>query len=326
MMRPAILLRCVAAAALFAACESPVSERVIEIDDEGLARVFLFIDTNLNGAFNPGQDMAVDSVVIYLRGKGAAIDSPSIRTDSMGFGGAFVPPGRWRVIVPASVLGDTLTVVAGDDEFTVSVNDTVQHGVTLSYNVITPTQARTYAQGRKAWLRGIALNAPGAFGDSTVHVTDTAMAIRAINVRPSPIFLGDTVFFLGQRSSRDGQPAFAADGFLIRGQTLPPAPDSMSTATAARADGGSRDARLVKIANAAINDTSTTLLGDRRLRVDDGTGPVDVILSRTTNFSPLSQYGVGARIDVTGVLVPDPGDFSRWQLKPRGRSDIVIRP
>jgi hypothetical protein len=62
------------------------------------------------------------------------------------------------------------------------------------------------------------------------------------------------------------------------------------------------------------------------LRVDDGSGPLDVILAQTLNFNPLSAYSPGVRVDVTGVLVPDPGDFSRWRLKPRGRSDVVIRP
>lgn len=325
---PALAFRSCLALALLAsaACESPVAERVIDLEANGQVRVFLFVDTNLNGAFNPGIDPQVDSVIVFLRAKGAATDSPAIRTDSAGFGGANVPAGRYRVIVPPAVLGDTLVVISGGDEFTVAANDTIQRGVTLGFGIINPTQARTYAQGRAVWLTGIVLNAPSAFGDSTVHVTDTLRAIRAVGVRPAPIFAGDSILFYGRRTNRDGQPAFDVDMFLIRGQFDPPRPDSLSTARAATADNRTRDARLVKIANALISDTSTTSLGDRRLVVDDGTGPVEVILSSNINFNPLSTYSPGVRIDATGVLVPNPTDFSRWQIKPRGRSDIVVRP
>jgi hypothetical protein len=308
------------------ACESPVAERVIDLNANGHVRVFLFVDTNLNGAFNPGVDTQVDSVILFLRAKGAAADSPSLRTDSAGFAGISAPAGRYRVIIPPAVLGDTLFVINGGDEFTIAANDTIQKGVTLGFGVITPTQARTYTQGRTVWLSGLVLNPPGAFGDSTVHVSDTLNAIRAIDVRQAPIFIGDSILFFGRRTSRDGQPAFDVDAFLIRGQVTLRPPDSLSTARAATADGGKRDARLAKVANALISDTSTTASGDRRLRVDDGSGPLDVILAQTLNFNPLSAYSPGVRVDVTGVLVPDPGDFSRWRLKPRGRSDVVIRP
>jgi hypothetical protein len=325
-MRNMKLVRPIAAAALLvsAACESPVAERVIDDNANGHVRVFLFVDTNLNGAFNAGVDTQVDSVILFLRAKGAAADSPSLRTDSAGFAGISAPAGRYRVIVPPAVLGDTLFIINGGDEFTIAANDTLQKGVTLGFGLISPTQARTYAQGRTVWLTGIVLNPPAAFGDSTVHVSDTINAIRAVDVRPSPIFTGDSILFFGRRTSRDGQPAFDVDAFLIRGQLTTPPPDSLSTARAATADGGKRDARLAKIANALISDTSTTSTGDRRLRVDDGTGSLEVILSSNLNFTPLSAYAPGARVTVTGLLVPDPGDFSRWRLKPRGRSDIVV--
>lgn len=327
-MRPSNMLRSIAAAALLcsAACESPVAERIIKVDATGFIRVFLFVDTNLNGVFNAGVDTQVASAVIFLRARGAATDSPSLRTDSAGFAGVVVPAGRYRAIIPQAVLGDTLFVINGDAEFSISANDTIQHGVTLGYGIISPTQARTFTQGRSVWLTGIVLNPPASFGDSTVHVTDTINAIRAIDVRPAPIFTGDSILFFGRRTSRDGQPAFDVDGFLIRGQLTAPAPDSLSTARAATADGAKRDARLARVANALISDTSTTANGSRRLRVDDGTGSLDIILSASLNFTPLNIYAPGVRIDATGVLVPDPGDFSRWQLKPRGRGDIIIRP
>ncbi|MGH7502332.1 MAG: hypothetical protein ACREL7_11300 [Longimicrobiales bacterium] len=320
------LLRIAAAAVLLAstACESPVSERIIGVDADGFVRIFLFVDTNVDGTYNPAVDTQVDSVILFLRAKGAVTDSPTLRTDSAGFAGIAAPAGRYRAIIPAAVLGDTLFVINGGDEFTVAARDTIQQNVRLGFGIISPTQARTYAQGRTVWLTGIALNPPASFGDSTVHVSDTINAIRAIGIRPSPVFIGDSVLFFGRRTSRDGQPAFDVDAFLVRGQFDPPLPDSLNTARAANADGGKRDARLVKVSNALISDSATTANGSRLLRVDDGSGRLDVILSENLNWSPINQYAPGARFDFTGLLVPDPGDFSRWQLKPRARSDIIV--
>jgi hypothetical protein len=313
---------------LAAACDGALSERIIAVQARGAVRVFLSIDTNLNGAFNPGVDTQVRDALVSLRAKGAAQDAAAARTDSAGFASLAVPVGRYRIIVAASVLGDTLNVISGSEEFTVA-SDTaqrIQRGVMLSFQIIAPTQARTFALGKKVWLTGIALNAPATFGDSTVHVADATAAIRVTRVRPSPVFAGDSIVFLGTRSSRDGQPTFEMQAFVIRSQANTVTADSLSTALAATADGGRRDARLVQVYNAVIGDTATAADGSRILRVSDGSGSLNVFLARTLNFTPLSQFAIGVRVDVTGLLVPDPTDFSRWLLKPRGRVDIIIKP
>ncbi|MCI0435411.1 MAG: hypothetical protein L0271_17470 [Gemmatimonadetes bacterium] len=310
----------------FAACDSPISERIIAIQDPGSARVFLFIDTNLNGQFNINVDSLARNILVSLRMKGALQDASATRTDSVGFASFSVPPGRYRTIVASTALGDSLQVMSGGDEFTIAANDTIQVGVSMTYTILDVSRARTAPIGRRFWLAGIASTMPAIFGDSTMHVQDSTMAIRATRMRPVVILPGDSVYLFGARSSRDGQPAFDVQSFQSRQlQTGPPTPDLLSTAVAATADAGRRDARLVMLRDAVIGDTATVAAG-RLLRVDDGTGTVAVILSSTLNFTPLTQYAIGVKVDVTGVLVPDPLDFARWQVKPRGRLDVVIKP
>ncbi len=308
------------------ACDPSLSDRIIAIEDSGSVRLFVFIDTNLNGQYNPGQDSLARNQLVSLRMKGAAQDARTARPDRVGFAAFSVPAGRYRPIVSTTVLGDSLVVMNGGDEFTVAANDTIQVGVTISFSILNVTTARTAPTNRRFWLTGIAANTPGAFGDSTLHVMDPTSGIRSVRVRPAPILPGDSVLLFGSRTSRDGQPAFDVQTFLIRAQLNPPAPDTLSTAVAATADAGRRDARLVLIRSAVIGDTATMANGSRLLRVDDGTGTVGVVLSSSLNFTPLSQYAIGTRLDVMGLLVPDPTNFTRWQIKPRGRVDLVINP
>ena len=308
------------------ACDPSLSERIIAIEDPGSVRLFLFIDTNLNGQFNPGQDSLARNLLVSLRMKGAATDAQATRTDSVGFAAFSVPAGRYRPILSTVVLGDSLQVMNGGGEFTVAARDTIQIGVTIAFAILDVTQARAAPLNRKFWLTGIVANTPAAFGDSTMHVVNAISALRATRVRPSPILPGDSVVLFGTRTTRDGQPAFDVQSSFIRAQLNPPLPDTLSTALASTADAGRRDARLALIRSAVIADTATTANGSRLLRVDDGTGTVAVILSSNLNFTPLNQYAIGVRLDVTGLLVPDPFEFTRWQIKPRGRQDLVIQP
>lgn len=309
-----------------AACDPSLSERIIAVEDPGGVRVFAFIDTNLNGQFNIGQDSLARNILVSLRMKGAAQDAGTTRTDSVGFAAFSVPAGRYRPIISATVLGDSLQVMNGGAEFTVAARDTIQVGVTIAFAILDVTQARAAPLNKKFWLTGIVANTPAAFGDSTMHVVNATTALRATRVRPTPILPGDSVVLFGSRTSRDGQAAFEVQSFFIRAQVNPPLPDTLSTALAATADAGRRDARLALIRNAVIADTATTANGSRLLRVDDGTGSLAVILSASLNFAPLNQYAIGVKLDVTGLLVPDPFDFTRWQIKPRGRQEVIIRP
>jgi DNA/RNA endonuclease YhcR with UshA esterase domain len=99
----------------------------------------------------------------------------------------------------------------------------------------------------------------------------------------------------------------------------------VTTATAAAAGAGALDAELIHVESAVVQDTSRTGAGEFVLTVDDGSGPVDVVLDAQITFSP--QFGgaiLGSTLDVTGLLVPATTG-TRWLLKPRQNDDLVVQ-
>jgi hypothetical protein len=191
--------------------------------------------------------------------------------------------------------------------------------LTVSFPTATIADARRFEAGRVVSIEGVALNAWAAFADSTVHMTDGTGLIRAVRVQPANIFAGDRVRMLGTIVFRDGQPTLSNVTSQILGSGVLPLAERLGTARAATADGGRLDAGLARVIDALVGDTAT-IGGDLRLTVDDGTGPLEVLLDRDAGF----QLGVlpGAIIDVTGLLIPTTGG-SAWRLKPRGPSDLV---
>ena len=312
-----------AALTLAVACESPVNQRLLEVDANGSVLVFIYRDDNLNKAYNAGVDRPVANATYSLRMRGGT-NVVKVTTDTAGLNLAGVPAGRYTLEVEATVLGDSLEVIAGTAEFTIAATDTVNRDVIVAYKTVSPTAARASTIGRRVWLNGVALNAPGTFGDSTVHVTDGLSSIRAFAVLPAPIVAGDSVLFLGRVATLDGQPAFEVASQLVRGARIVVLPDTVTTAEAAAARGGLADAALVRVLDAAIGDTATDPLGNRILTVDDGSGALVLILSRNQSWAPINQFTIGAKLHATGVLIPDPAKPSAWLLKPRTRSDVLV--
>jgi hypothetical protein len=56
--------------------------------------------------------------------------------------------------------------------------------------------------------------------------------------------------------------------------------------------------------------------------VDDGSGFLEVLLDRDAGFQ-LRQYEPGAVLDVTGLLIPEPGGRA-WRIKPRQQTDVIV--
>jgi DNA/RNA endonuclease YhcR with UshA esterase domain len=264
---------------------------------------------------------------IVLRGSRSVV--PGGVTDTLGLRVFSASVGRYTVLVAPQVLGDSLEVEAGSGEFTITANDSTLQTVALKYLTYAIIDARSLPTNRRGWIRGVVMNSPGAFGDSTVHLSDDTAAIRLTSVRPNlPIIPGDSVLFLGRRSVSDGQPVFlitSTGSVVIQNSGPTPAADSVSSAVAATADGGQRDARLVKVAAAAVSDT-VTVSGHKLLTVDDGSGPLTVVLSQSINFGNRNLYQPGITVDVSGLLVPDPVSPGVWLLKPRFGADIAILP
>jgi hypothetical protein len=175
---------------------------------------------------------------------------------------------------------------------------------------------------------GVALFARNLFGDTTLHIADPTIALRLTNVRTALVGPGDSIRVFATRTNRDGQ---TWQPVLDRGSIFPLATDAQlpfhatTTAQAASAAGGQLDAALVRVTNALVEDTATVPTNIRRLRVNDGSGQLEVYLDSIVGFTSLvlPPDTVGARLDILGVLVPT-GPTS-WRLKPRGPSDVAPR-
>jgi len=307
-------------------CDSG-GDRILEIDTEGTVFVFLYRDDDLNATYNAATDHRLIAQGIDLQYYNALQVVPGGPTDTLALRVFRVPVGRYVARVQPAVLGDSLEVEAGIGPYTVVANDSVLASVALKYKTVTITEARALPLGRAAWVRGIVMNTPFTFADSTIHLLDDSSAVRVTFVRPNlPLLPGDSGQFLGRRIVRDGQPAMELIVLpVIGGVTTPPLPDSVSTATAATADGGSRDAQFVKVAAATVSDT-VTVGGALNLAVSDGTGALTVVLSPNINFGNFNQYAPGKILDISGLLVPDPLQPGTWVLKPRLRQDIIVLP
>jgi hypothetical protein len=312
-----------------AAC-STTSDRILDIDAEGTVLVFLFRDDNLNAAYNSAIDIILKGARVDLRLSGALGRQPGGVTDTLGIRVFRVPVGRYVVDVDQGLLGDTLEVQAGAGEFTVTAGDTVFVPVAVGFPTITITEARALPLGEARWVRGIIMNSPNVFGDSTFHMVDDSAAIRVTNARPNlPVLPGDSALILGRRTMRDGQPTLELQVVpVVPGVINPPPPDSISTGTAATAGGGTLDARFARVTDAALTDTAT-IDGFFVLTLNDGSGDLHVVQDPSVfgvgGQQPLRVYMPDSTSwNINGMLVPNPLNTSEWVLKPRQRvSDIA---
>jgi hypothetical protein len=192
--------------------------------------------------------------------------------------------------------------------------------LTVSFPTATVGEARRLTAGSVVSIDALALNSWASFADSTVHLYDNTGTIRAVRVQAANIVAGSRVRMVGTIVFRDGQPTLSNVSPTILGTGVLPLAERLTSARAASADGGRLDAGLVRVIDGLVVDTATVAGGDLRLTVDDGTGPVEVLLDRDAGF----QLGIqpGAILDVTGLLVPLTGGTA-WQLKPRAPSDMV---
>ncbi len=192
-----------------------------------------------------------------------------------------------------------------------------------SYPTVTIAQARNLPVGRRVQIVGLALNGWATFADSTVNLVDPSGSIRALRVAPVNLFAGDSVRMVATIGALNGETMLigANATVLATGRTLPP-PQPVSTAAANSASGGTLDAALVQVTRAVVKDTLTLPTGDYRMHVDDGSGPLTVVLDRDLGLR-LTPFIPGATIDFTGLLIPNTGGAT-WFLKPRAATDTFI--
>ncbi|HSK18852.1 MAG TPA: OB-fold nucleic acid binding domain-containing protein [Longimicrobiales bacterium] len=192
---------------------------------------------------------------------------------------------------------------------------------TAFYPTVTVAGARALQPGQTAYVAGMALNGTNTFGDSTVHVQDASGAIRFTTVPGAPpILAGYAVTILGTAGVLNGTPIMRASSVSQVSVGTLPAPDSVSTATAASAQGGTRDAGQVAVSGTIV--AAVTVGSDILLAITDGTGTLEVVLDAAVGFNS-AAYQVGDSIRARGVLVPKTTG-TVWQLKPRAVNEVAV--
>lgn len=306
-------------------CELSDEEKILGIDASGSLAGLVFLDADGDQLLDPAVDGPVARAGVSLLISG----SPRVllRTETSA-GGEYwfpsIPVGSYRVVLDSTALGDTLRMLnAAPVHVVVSAGDTAVVLLGVGRPLLAVAELRRAESGRRVTLEGIALSGSGTFGDGTLHVADSTGSIRAFQLRDRNVSAGDSLRLVGVSGRMDGEPALLeAEVFFIGRGSLPPA-TPLATGAAARASGGSLDAAQVRIEDAVVLSTGTTVQGDLRLRVDDGSGLLDVVLDRHAGITSEIPVLPGARVDAVGVLVPD-GE-GKWQLKPRASRDLVIR-
>lgn len=308
-------------ATFLTACGNAGADRVLSIQATGLVKGSVHFDGNGSRVLDPG-DVSLRGVKVRLVARGTRDTVAQASTDTAGrYRLTSVQVGPYVLLVDSTTIDSGQVVRIDTGDVTVRPDDSVAVTVLVSFPRINVAQARALAVGKKVFVDGVALNGLATFGDSTVHLADTSGAIRATRVRAAFISAGDSVRFLGTRSTRDGQPTLDdVRSFALGIPGLPPA-RRVSTAVAAAADAGLLDAAQVKVVDARITDTAT-VAGDYRLTVNDGSGSVAVLLDQDAGLTR-SPYVPDVVIDAAGVLVPaGPGV---WRLKPRSNPDLVVK-
>jgi hypothetical protein len=314
----ALALVCV----VYAACSSDGGS-VLTVRATGTVAGLAFIDRDGNAVLDVNVDAPLGGLGLALLIPGArdTIARTTTRTDGI-FELPNVPVGRYVIVADGASASDSLSITTFGGEFTIVAADTTVVTIVASYPTVSPAQARLLPPGRRVFVTGIALSTWTSFADSTLHIGSGERAIRATRVRATPATAGDSVRVLGTTAVREGQPSIVDGTAFVVGPARLPAAQHLSTARAATADGGVLDAAQVEIRNAAILTGILNSAGDLLLTVNDGSGPLEVRIDRTSGI-PIDPYVPGAVLNATGVLVPAPAG-GRWRLRPRAERDLSV--
>jgi len=309
-------------AALLGSCQNAGQDRVLGVQATGIIKGLVYFDRDGNRVPDAA-DTTLAGVAVRLILSGARDTLARTVSDTGGlFRFGAVPAGTVVMAVDSTTIPqDSLQVTRTDvPTITVTPGDSFVVRIAVSFPQVTVAQARALPLGKKVFVVGVALNNSFTFGDSTVHLADTAAAILVTGVRPL-VFTGDSVRMLATRRGKSGQPTLANP--LVFTLSVGAATPSHQVSTAVAAS-GQLDAALVQIVGATVQDTAT-LAGNRRLTVTDGSGALVVQLDTIAGFrgAVLASDTLRAKLDATGVLVPT--GAGAWILLPRAPADVVVK-
>lgn len=320
----------IAIMALLASCENAGADRTVGLDATGTVAGFVFFDVN-GSLSTDAADVPFEGARVRLL-SGASGDTlfRAETGDDGRFAFSGVPVGSYRVVLDSASAGDSARVTGLDMEaVTVLPADSIEITGSIGYPIVSAATARTLAAGTRVVVTGVALHVRLTFSDTLLHVVDTSGALRAMRVRPSavPVAAGDSVRMSGRISARLGQPALDDVTVFVVSPTFVPTASTVTTAAASTAVGGTLDAALVRILDAAVTDTAT-VDGHLMMTIDDGSGLVFVRLDRAADAAfrppfPAALYVAPNRFDVVGVLVPS--GTGQWIVRPRSSLDLTLR-
>ena len=294
---------------------------ILGVEATGTVVGLAFIDRDGDEALDAAADGPAAGIRVHLlRG-----ERDTVRQTTTGADGGYlfsdVEVGAYRVVLGEDSLPDLLRLIwIREPTITVSAADTAVAVIALGYRALSVAESRADEMtGRTVVVEAVALNAWQAFGDSTLHLSDGTGSVRALRVSPVDVPEGYRVRVRGTRSVRDGQPVLSDAVATVLGPGSAPEALPLTTGAAADAQHGALDGALVRVEGALIQ--SAAVAGaDFRLTVDDGTGPLDVLLDGDLPFVVDEAYAPGGVLDATGLLTAGPG--GRWRLKPRAPSEV----
>ncbi len=311
-----------------AACTDPAQGPDAEVDATGSVSGTVYRDQNGNGR-QDGADPGLGGVEVRIafRGTSTPIAVDTTETLSGDFRFDLVPVGAHWVTVDSLVLGDSLRTVDSD---TASVDvlpgrNTTQ-SIGLGFFRFTIPEARQQPPGTKVSVEGFALNDRTLFGDSTVHITDGSTSIRGTTVFRANIRQGDSVRFVGRTAVVNGQPVIdrvTASNLAFTGVPAAPFLTTVQARNAQRAGQpvGALDAGHARVTNTTVIDTLTLGSGDFRVRVNDGSGLLEVVLDQDIPFNRSVFRVDSVMTEIRGLLLPTGTGI--WDLRPRGMNDII---
>lgn len=295
----------------------------IDLDDKtGTVRGVAYIDQDADGALDFRFDLPATgaSTALVLEGTNDTVARSTV-TSVGSFIMRNVPVGRYQLVAGRGTLGDSVAVLQVETpQIILPVGDTIVRTIRFGFPIVNATTLPSQTVGRRVTVEGIALNSWAAFSDSTIHVWDGKNAILSVRVAPSAVAQGDSVRIVGTVGI-SGTKTILTDAVarVLSGSRGTPTVDLLSTASARTASAGKLAFAQARIANALIKDTTRVGL-IRRVTVDDGSGPVDIILDPRIVFNTTFLVP-GATLSATGLLTLA-SDGTTWQLKPRSQAEL----
>jgi hypothetical protein len=181
--------------------------------------------------------------------------------------------------------------------------------------------ARALPDGAVATIEGVAL-AASDFHDGGGFVADASGGI-AVLVTDGSFQRGTLLRVTGEVDDRFSQRTLRADGVAV--VALGPGAEPGAQASTTGGIGEAVEGRLVSVAGAVIG-SATELTSGVAYDLDDGTGPVRVLVDTATGIDT-SAWASGTRLDLVGVVGQRDSTgsgASGYRVMPRDAADVAL--